>query len=153
MAVVAGRSTQSLGIIQGTMNLPASAQRYAGEPFHHFGVNEAIFSWDERNPTLRIRLGHFKIPGAIEIAFSDVAHHSVMSESYIYAHAEDHWAEQSFIAEATTSQLQAFLARYTLLESMRSNAADLRHFRVIAQNFFIEVLTGREPVITVRDDA
>ena len=71
----------------------------------------------------------------------------------IYLHAEDQWAEQSFLAEATTSQLRAFLARYTLLESMRPNAANLRHFRVLTQNFFIEVLTGREPVVSVRDDA
>ncbi len=75
-----------------------------------------------------------------------------MSESYIYMHDQDTWEENGFIAQAKTSQLVGYLANYTLIESIPSGLSRLKHFRVFAQNFFIEIITRNEPFIKVKND-
>jgi hypothetical protein len=100
-----------------------------------------------------VRLGHCNTPGLVEIRFSDVVYHAVMSESYHFMHAEDAWSELAILAEAGVSQLRAFVVKYTLVEAMRGTVADLRHFRVLAQDFYLDVLTPTTPIIEVIDDA
>ncbi|BBM84502.1 hypothetical protein [Candidatus Uabimicrobium amorphum] len=116
--------------------------------FYEFGIDEVIFNHDEQDPLVVIKMGHYKC-GDFEIIFKEVLHHSIMSESYIYMHDEDHWQEKSFIAQAKTSQYAKFIGSYTLLYSQLEvhdiDESQLKHFRVLSQNFFVDILTTEIP--------
>ncbi len=133
---------------------------YRNEPHHAFGLLRLHFSLDERDPIVVATLGHYRIPGEIEIVFRSVVYHAVMSESYVYLRGEDAWDLEAFLAEAKSSQLVKYVAGYTLLgstdEVFRAVGADhgqLRHFRVMAQNYFVEIIAREAPTIEVKHEA
>jgi len=133
--------------------LPKSLDLFRGKPFHEFGIDGVEFSFDERRPIVIVTLGHYNIPDAIELSFGGVIYHAMMSESFVYMHDEDAWSQELFLAEAKTSQLVQHLARYTQVEGMMGDLTGLRHFRVIAQNFFVEIVAKDVPAIEVKNDA
>ena len=59
------------------------------------------------------------------------------------------WQQEGFFAKADTSQLIPFLNRYTLLGTVgnRFTIGNVSHYRVIGQDFFVDVICYLPPSI------
>lgn len=121
----------------------------AGLEFYHFVIYDINFNSCEPDPKLQVKL-EFK-GYEVEIEFSEVQYHSAMSESYVYFYDKDKWDEDIFLAKAKESQLIKHLSEYTLFSGMNmDDLSDMVHYRVFAQNFFVDVITTSLPTFSYK---
>ncbi len=119
--------------------------------FHDLAVYDVFFNSCEPDPKLQLFLDYSDYE--FEINFTEVVHHSVMSESYVYYREEDDWECDTFISEARKSKLIKLLGEYTILSSTyMDDLMDLKHYRVCAQNFFVEVITTEKPTFKIKKE-
>ncbi len=118
--------------------------------YSHFAIQSYKYSLDESDPVVTIQIGHYRQSEVIEIIFSDVYFQSKMSESFIFMHENDDWEMNVFIAKAKKSELITWLSSYTLLGAEHIvKINELNHYRVYAQDHFIEIVSTKKPIIKV----
>jgi len=126
--------------------------KYKGSEFYEFGMRDITYNLNETNPAISIQIGHYNSDEIIQIHFSEVYHHSIMTESFIWFVEEENWDEDIFIAKAKNSQLIKWLSTYSLLGSETVvKPKDLDHYRVYTQDHFVEVLTSVKPKISFQN--
>ncbi|MFC1781838.1 hypothetical protein ACFLZ8_06220, partial [Planctomycetota bacterium] len=79
--------------------------------------------------------------------------HTILEESNILFHKEDKWIQYLFLGYAQNSGYKKLLESYTRLgiQLKLCGIKELFHFRILAQNLFIDVLTQNLPTIQIID--
>lgn len=128
-------------------------RRYKKCQSFEFGIDDIKFDSYGKTPIITIYLGHYKTPGKIIIEFKNVWAHTILEESNILFHEEDKWIQYLFLGFAQNSGYKKLLESYTMLGTRLelSGKKELFHFRVLAQNLFVDVLTEDLPTIQVID--
>jgi len=125
---------------------------YQDAKYYEFGISSLSYNLDESNPTVTIVVGHYSQKEEVKITFKDVYYHSAMSESFIFMNEEDSWEMDVFIAKAQSSELVKWIAGYTLLGAEHViQCSELSHYRVYAQDHFIDVVCSGKPHLMVHD--
>ncbi len=118
--------------------------------FYEFGIEALSYNLNESDPQVTIEIGHYSQPETVRITFKGVYYHSTMSESFIFMNDEDNWEMDTFIAKAKSSELIPFVASYTLLGAEHVvKLSELNHYRVYAQDHFIDVVCTEKPSIVL----
>lgn len=131
------------------VEFPTSLEHLRGKPFYEFYIHDVRFSFDEQRSVAVVMLSHTRSLrlDTIDVIFGGVIYHAIMSESYLYMNDEDAWTEEMFLAEAKSSQLIKQVRHYTLLDAVMGDTVSLRHFRVVTQNFFVDIIANEIPRI------
>ena len=123
---------------------------YGEVKYYEFGIRSVSYSLDEAEPVVMIEVGHYFQQETVKLTFKGVFYHATMSESFIFMNDEDHWDMDMFLAKAQSSQLIQWLASYTLLGAEHIIEIDkLNHYRVYAQDHFIDVVCSEKPVLVL----
>lgn len=139
---------KAAAIFTGYKQLLDLKEIFGNAKFYEFAIRGYSYNLDEMNPMVTIEVGHFRLKGLVKITFKEVYFHSAMSESFIHMNDEDSWAMDVFLAKAKNSKLIPWLASYTLLGSEHVvEVSELSHYRVFAQDHFIDVLCAEKPML------
>ena len=118
--------------------------------YHEFGIRNISYSLDESDPVVTIEVRHYFQREIVKLTFKGVFYHAVMSESFIYMNDEDQWEADIFIAKARKSELIQWVASYTLLGAGHIVELDkLSHYRVYAQDHFIDLVCSEKPAMAL----
>lgn len=124
---------------------------YGDAKFHEFGIRSFSYNLDESNPIVTVVVGHYSRKEEVKVTFKGVYYHSAMSESFIFMNDEDSWEMDIFLAKAQNSALIPWVASYTLLGAEHVIDLDkLSHYRVYAQDHFIDVVCAEKPTMVVK---
>ncbi len=120
--------------------------------FHEFGINSLSYNLNESDPIVTIEIGHYSKTEIVRVTFKGVYYHSTMSESFIFMNDEDNWEMDTFIAKAQNSELIPWVASYTLLGAEHVvELSKLSHYRVYAQDHFIDVVCTEKPTLVLKN--
>ncbi|MCR6650213.1 MAG: hypothetical protein NVV73_01345 [Cellvibrionaceae bacterium] len=126
---------------------------YGDAKYHEFAIHSLSFNLDESNPILVIEVGHYSQKEIVRINFEGVYYHSAMSESFIFMNDDDSWELDIFIARAQSSKLIPWLASYTLLGAEHIvELSKLSHYRVYAQDHFMDIVCTGKPMLDLLDE-
>ncbi len=121
--------------------------------FHQFGIRNLSYNLDESDPIVTIEIGHYFHKEIVKITFKGVYYYSAMSESFIYMNDDDMWEMDMFIAKAQSSKLIPWVASYTLLGAEHIvELKELNHYRVYAQDHFIDLVCTEKPSLMLKDE-
>lgn len=132
------------------INLKAT---FGDAKFHEFGIHSISYNLDEANPIVTIEVGHYSRNEIVKITFKGVYYHNTMSESFIFMNDEDNWEMDIFMAKAQSSELIPWIASYTLLGAEHVIELNkLNHYRVYAQDHFIDVVCTDKPSVVLHSE-
>ncbi len=121
--------------------------------YFHFGIGKIEFNCDERNPKIFIEIGHYRNKKVLTIEISELIYHGVTNESHIYFDENEQWLHNVIISEAKNSKLVKSLGIESYLSvQFDDDLSDLKHYKIYAQNFIIDVLTTETPKMSIKEN-
>lgn len=133
------------------MLLPDFYKMFRQVCFFEFAIKQIEYDFSAHNIALSITVAHYELDTPIKVEFKEVLYQAVMPEHFIFMLDEDAWQQEAFLAKAKSSQLIAHLDEYTLLKAQSEvhglSLEALHHYRIIGQNFFVEIVSEDTPSI------
>ncbi len=127
--------------------------RFGNENFAiYFGIGPVFY---QSNPEkLIVTLGHYSSQDLeYKLTFSDVYSYRLIQESYFTYFEEDEYKGFSFFNYADNSRFKQDLVKnFSLGFSLGDNIEkinEIKNYRLLAQNNFIDILTTLEPMIEI----
>lgn len=122
-------------------------------PYFHFAITEIKFNSNERNPELSIKVNyHNDKESSIIFLFKNFLFHTPIGESYLFDSKENFFEGFSIISIAKKSSIKDFMFKNFqfgfILGLNEKENNDYFIFRVLGQNYFVDVLTNKLPEIT-----
>lgn len=116
----------------------------------YFGLDDTTYVY--KFDRLILKIGHYKDNTnnhSYKISFENVASCRITEESYIHEFKEEIYEGFSFLWQVKNSRFKREFGAYSLYQALHGadRFQNLKCYRVVAQNNFIDVLTTKEPII------
>jgi|GEM_PF-5640842 len=128
--------------------------KFSFSKYYEFGLEKCQFNSDEKSPELEIVISHFSISNFnLKFLFKNVLAYNLLDESNVYFYDDEIWDEYCFIYQFKKSKYLNFLYSSTLLTNYIENCKyeNVNHFRILTQNFYIDIISTFDPEITLID--
>lgn len=123
---------------------------YVTNKYHHFAITDIHFNSNQRNPKLKIEISHCDSEKKIILIFNGFQFYLVSEESYTPHFDNKDFSGFSFISILYQYKFVDFLKEkgFEIQFQLRNkNIEDFFIFRVITQNYFIDIYTDELPEI------
>jgi len=115
--------------------------------YFNFAITDCNFNSNQRNPLLRIKVNHYKVENPITFTFTDFDFFTLSDESNIPYFQDTFVYNFSFISVTKNSKFIDLLNKNGFQATKNNNWNDGLIFRILAQNYFVDIYTTKFPEI------
>lgn len=123
-------------------------------PYFHFAITDFHFNCKQRTPILKIEISHYNSDKKINLIFNQFQYYLLSDEGYTPHFDFEGFSGFAFVSTSNESVFVDLLKKrgFNLQFELRErNPDDFFIFRVIAQNYFIDIYTDKLPEILYQD--
>ncbi len=118
--------------------------------YFHYAITDFHFNCKQKNPILKIEISHYNSEKKIYLIFNEFQYYLLSDEGYTPHFGNEGFNGFAFVSISNKSSFQDLLKQkgFNLQFELRNkNPNDFFIFRVIAQNYFIDIYTDKLPEI------
>lgn len=127
-------------------------ERYNSTVCFHFAITDIKFNCNARKPELIIKVNyHNDMENSIIFTFNKFLSHTIISESYLFDSKDNLFKNSTIISIAKISSIKDFMFKTFLFDFIlgltQEKVDDYFIFRILGQNYFVDILTDQLPKI------
>jgi len=116
--------------------------------YFHFAITNFSFNSNQRNPLLSTKINHYKSENSITFTFTDFDFFTMSDESNIPFFEDTSVYSFSVVSVMKNSKFIGLLNENGFRATKNNNWNDGLIFRILAQNYFIDIYTTKFPEIS-----